>query len=578
MSLDDLLAALSGCDEPELRRVFSHPWIWPRDAGEADGLSARGLAEPATPAPGRTLLVSVSDTAARRTLWALGLGTTERTVPFGRDAESARLIAERLVLRDLPVLPDARRALRPDAWRALAIHVDGPGADRALDGDSFGASFLLAAASIALGRGVGARFAASARLLPDGTMGPVGRIGEKAQLVARCALGVDTFYVHSSDVDLARRGISNDRVRVVGVTSARELLELVFPGFDAIHSLPAPWRGMDAARAAAEHLFSVAVGRGTSLFASKPLARLADLLVVHLGSDPLAGRAAFARQVFARHAAIDAPLTPLTDAEASSLPEPLRLAVTAHVVQAAADTWDGIDDALALGAANLPVRLTACHADHLKLRGAMGRAFAHAKRYPTAADWLEETVDAWFRLLLPAEASYALCELARVRGILRDAPGLERAEALVERAAADPAMSLDSLGFMALALGRAWTLSGQPGRGLARLDESSLGAEVTRADVQATRHRWKAIALEALGLSEQARQERASFEEARAKDGGMEPLDAAMLALERTVGSGADPMPAVERVRAARPRMVQVLGAGLDGSALAECLVREYPY
>ncbi len=572
MSFVGRLESLRELDRFEAQRVLAQRSFWPVDE-RLVRLALTIRQAPPYPAPGSTLLVSVSDTAERKTLWVLERVAHADGCPFRNRALAAQRIAERLVARDLLLFGPAGDPLASGAWCARPHWVEGVGHDVALDGESIGASFLLASASLALGVPVPPTVAASSSLAPDGTLGAVGRIVEKVAFIDESALGVTTLFVHASQRDHAREGLRSGRVEVVGVTTGSELLRWVFPGLKE-RSLPEAWQAPEAARGAAERLFALALVPTGSLLAWRQLARAADLLAIQLGSDDSAGRkAAFVREIFRRHAGDPGPLSDLPPADTDALPLPLRLNISAHLVQAAADSWSGIDAAVDKARRVLPARLTDCHAEHLKVRGAIGRALSHARRYDEAGPWLEATVEAWLGLYEPRHASHALSEAIRVRGILRDRGALERLEAIAGQLVSDPDVSLDSLAYLSLGLGRAYVLAGDALRGRHHLDASPLAAEVTRDDVRRCRKRWLANAADAADERESAARLRESL-----LDTTGEPVDDAMIKLDEVLIRGVDPTLILDEVRERAPHLVATLGSGTQGHELALRLVREYPY
>ena len=151
--------------------------------------------------------------------------------------------------------------------------------------------------------------------------------------------------------------------------------------------------------------------------------------------------------------------------------------------------------------------------------GAVGRALAGLERYADATDTLRRAVRGWLELGRVADASYALCELLRVEGILATDDDAEiraaargRLEATVNEHALvlleDPEVSRASAAFVQAGVERALLLAGDAPTSLAfeaRTTTEPIDwlAEVPR-HLAITRGRWRARALEAVGQHDEA--------------------------------------------------------------------------
>jgi hypothetical protein len=165
-----------------------------------------------------------------------------------------------------------------------------------------------------------------------------------------------------------------------------------------------------------------------------------------------------------------------------------RLAVLAHVVQSAADGDAGLAARYARRAEK-KVRAAAASDASLRLQGATARAFASFGDYEAAASHLEAALEGWRRVGEFANASYALSELLRLRGIGRDLPAVERLGTSVAffRSAGPDTVSRV---FVGLAFGRALIQAGALDQGSAQL---SAGRDEWKAAPQhaaAARRRW----------------------------------------------------------------------------------------
>lgn len=552
---------------PGAAYALSTPWCWPADATLAADALAMGYAAPSPLGVGEVLLVSVA--AEREALWRLSWDQHRRPEgrPFRGDAEGALDEAAALATAVAPHL-HSLRMLGERPRSATQVLKRGRGADEALDGASFGLPMLLALCSRLTERVVPARFAASAVLRPDGTLGRVGGLDRKLALLADGALGVDTVLVAAEQLDEAR-GLLVDSpwLAAVGAATARGAVDVVFAG--AREAPPGAWAGQRAAQVTGELL--ALCSRGGQVTEWRAVERSARWLqAASPPGSPQHVRATFARQVAERHANGHGFEIPWDDAIDAGRDR----AKAAHVVQAAADAGSP-SLAVFLGRA----RALLCdppEGDDLRLLGAVGRGLAAMRRYREAGEALERATDAWIELGDRGECSRPLAEWLRAAALASDSASWERAaqQGREHLDATEPA-DIGAL-FVRYALGRGLCTRGRAGEALAVLDGAAWLA--APAFLARSRARWRSRCLHALGRADEAATERAAIGAATDDDGGV-AVEARFVALDVALERGEDCEAAVAAVRGASPQGIGWLtDATLTTTEQARRLADEYAY
>lgn len=574
MHLNALLAlpAASWVATRQRAEALAHPGCWPHDPALDALARAHGHAPPAPPAVGTALLVAVAP--GRSTLFALrrAVYPSALACPQGPHLLAALRLAEALAPATLPLLVPDAAAKREGAWEVVRVYCAGGGESLGADGASFGLAMLLAVASEWLDTPVPADLVALAALDPTGRTAVVNHLDQKLTLLRGSALGVRRVLVATAQRDEALRHAGP--LEVVAVDDAVEALGVAFTGLAS--RLRARWERPDAAEQAAEALLKLALipPRNKTLH-WWALVDCAAHLCDALHDRPVAlERAAFARAIAARHAGDAGPLPWPSAALLAGLSPSRRMRCVAQGVQAAADA--GHADVRARAAEALAV-LDAQEGhtvEALELRGAVGRALAAVRAYPEARDTLQAAVEGWWALDAEVNASFALCELVRVCGLLDDRDGLDHALRRVRTYASDHPQETLALAFLRLAEGRALVHTGRPAEALAVLHP--LDAQVLPAHLRAAALRWQANAHAALGAREAARALRESLAAMHTVVGA-----AALAALDAALDADADAATLaarVEALEALRPQGLHgLLGPGTPHERAAR-IAREYPY
>lgn len=175
--------------------------------------------------------------------------------------------------------------------------------------------------------------------------------------------------------------------------------------------------------------------------------------------------------------------------------------LASHVVQSASDGDMTAIPAYAARAAALDGVDT--RLEGLKLQGAVGRARAAIGDFEGASALLRATLSRWLERD-PAQASYALCELLRVEGVLGrggSVAALRDREVRAQLSAADST----TRAYVSLALGRALAQTGDPRGGLELLEGELFDGDVPQ-HVKDAALRWRAVAARALGDVQRARE------------------------------------------------------------------------
>ncbi len=552
---------------PGVAHALSTPWCWPTDPTLAAHALAMGYAAPPRSGVGEVLLVSVA--AEREALWRLSWDARRRPDgrPFRGEAERAIDEAAALATAVAPHL-HSLRVLGERPRGATQVFKRGKGADEALDGASYGLSMLLALCSQLTERAVPARFAASAVLRPDGTLGRVGGLDRKLALLADGALGVDTVLVAAEQLDEAR-ALLVDRpwLAVVGVASARGAVDAVFAG--AREAPPAAWTGPRAAQVTSELL--ALCSRGGEVREWRAVERSARWLqAASAPGSPQHVRATFARQVAERHAngrGFEIPWDDAIDAGRDR-------AKAAHVVQAAADAGSP-----SLAGFVDHARVLLCdppEGDDLRLLGAVGRALSAMRRYGEAGEALARASGAWLELGDRGECSRPLAEWLRAAALADDPASWQRAaQQGREHLDATEPSDIGAL-FVRYALGRGLCTRGETREALAVLDGAAWLA--APAFLARSRARWRSRCLHALGRADEAAAERTAIE-ASTDDDGTAAVEARFVALDIALEQGKGCETEVASVRSASPQGIGwLIDASLTTTEQARRLADEYPY
>ncbi len=556
---------------PSAEHGLATPWCWPHDPTLAEAAVHLGHCPPSDPGVGEALLVSVAAHDARSALWRLTWTARSHpeTVPFRGTALVSLADASALATRVAPHLHTLSPTQRTPVG-ATQVFKRGGGADAALDDASFGLAMLLAAVSSLTERPVPARFAATAALRDDGTLGRVAGLDRKLALLADAALGVDTVLVAAAQRDEAETLLAQhgSALRVVGASSAAEAVGRVFAG---AHEAPPPSWGDDAhARLVIEHLFDLC-REGGAVREWGAVHRSAAWLAGRFAAETKAGfRARFAEKVARRHAQGDGVEIPWEEFVRDRDRDARVMA--AHVVQAGADAGSDalpayVDRARAL------IDSVAAEPDELELLGAIGRALAAMRRYDEAAVTLRHAALAWLDGTRWEEASYPLGEWLRAAALADDrAAWAEASQAAAAYLARDGHAGLGAY-FVRAALARGHALRGDARAALDALD----GPAWTGAPdwLWRSTRRWRALALEGCGRAEAAAALRAEL--LAEGDGGL--VEACFAALDAALTCGDDPTAALRAVRDARPHGVRwLLDDALPAAEQARRLAREYGY
>jgi hypothetical protein len=457
-SLSALLArdALSVFERREVAAALRHPWLWPLDPRLEARAREFGLTRPTAAPPGEVLLLSFSHGAPPRG----GLARLTRTpgtfggeLTLGRSALSALQLSFGLVTRDLPQLVRPEALTRREVWSGALLH-GGPRNLRTLEGESFGLSFALSAASLLTDVPLSCELAASAVVRPDGTLAPVEGLAAKVRVLRANALGVCRLLVAGAQVEEAREACAGELV-VEGYATLGEALEAVLPGLG--ETTPQAWRTPGVARAVARQLFQLILRPQKPMLGWGGVVRAAESLLEALPADDREHQrlVAFTGEVARRHQGLRAPLPWPDDDALARAQAPVRLTLLAHVVQAATDAGAS-DLALQLERVRaLAPGIRDCEQGGLALWGSIGRGLARLRRYDEAAALLEEVLQAWLDALIPERSTFALCELLRVQAIRRDAAALVRLEAQVEEVLAAPMLEETARAYVQHSLARA---------------------------------------------------------------------------------------------------------------------------
>lgn len=545
VGVNDLRAWLSSptlgtMERGKLTRALGLPECWPRS------MTSAVTRFPPRPTSAIGDVVVVAAHLPHAALWRIrpqGFGAHSTGLREGclRSIRTARLVA----LRDLAVLLDARPFQADQAWAAECFYrtadcvdLDGP-----LDGRSFELAICLATASQALGVPLPQPIVASALVEPDGRLSPASELEAKAQAVALGALGVQRFIVaeptqpeHERDLARARAVLDahgRPDVEILVASALHEVIDLVFDLRTRVHGALASSDVASAARVA-EELFELTVRQTVRLASWEGVRSAVSTLCGRSDLDPIvAEKAKIAFAIAARNEQHPQPLDWPSEAVFAAIPaRSRRVELAAHAIQSAASRGDrkAVRECLGRARKHKLLQLDAPSPCDLKAMGAIGRALAGIGRFGAAAGWLEAALRGWLAEGEPFNASFALCELLRVRAV-RD----ERAhvEALCSdellRVLADPLLDPVSRAYLHVAVGQARVLLGHADLALKALDPAVLEWELAPMHVKRARLRWLARAADSI--------DPAAAAAARLELGVVDDADAALSRVDAALAS-----------------------------------------
>ena len=424
--------------------LLAGPWLWPAEDDAERMAEARrlsGAAGPANLQPGAVLLLAV--TGGNPSLWKLVFGRGPESlhdVDFEATTRTYWADMAGVVSRTLPVLWSELEPIRRQVPRAVCLEFAPRQTDRVvlpperLEGESFGVSFYLAAASLALKRGLRADVAASAAIDDAGEVHPIDDDGLKAkiELLAAAAPRVRRILVAHENAAAAREA-AGGRIEVVPVANGVEALREGFAE-DLVTSLVAA--GSDARRRdeLVDAFFELALSRRDAVPDWTPVRTAAKIaLDSWAGLDP-AGRARleFAEAVAARHESNEGEFPWPDDAVLDGLPRDRKDNVLAHVVQQSAD--NAVPPSKDAEARVRP--LIGAKGDRskaqLRLVGALGRLLAVTGRPSDGLALQREAAEEFAALGADGllEISFPLSAWYRLAGMLDDGAAFDDAETL----------------------------------------------------------------------------------------------------------------------------------------------------
>ena len=561
------------CARQYLRGALSTPWCFPADGSRDAAL--RLVSAPPVPTAGQSLLVSVSGSGDRSSLWVFRPATLgkEACKPLGETARAALASAQRVVLRDLPFLT-ADEPWKGFSWEAAHLWTEGDGLDEVVDGPSYGLSMALALASAALDVPVAGDLAASAEVRPDGSLESVGSLDRKIETLVHSAPGVRRLIVCAEQAPEAKAAVTShgSDLEVVGVNAVADAFCHAFPTLeDEMHRR---FEVRAVAEACAHRLFFLTVG-GAPLPSWVGVERAARLLLSHLPKDSEAWlRAWRAQHVAARHAGKRDVRLPWPDEPTfRSLVRGVRQRYLAHVVQSGTDgNAPDLAEIVGRAEAEIPSPSECCDVD-LELLGAVARAHAARRRYPEALTCTNKAIVAWIEIGQADEASHALCEHLRILGILRRADELvgSTVSGWVREVDQNPRTTEISRGFLWVGLARALLNAGAFEAARDALDRAPASVP---DHLRHARDRAFAGCLDGVGRRVEA--DRCREQVRCGTDVGAHHW---LMDLDVALRDGGDVSPALEALRSNSPQGI----AGLWDQALsprdqARRIATEYPY
>lgn len=479
-------------------------WGWPVAPFLVERARAHATGSERRPDIGETLLVSVGVEA----LWHLRNIRVPSALELRGAAAASALLSRRLVTRDLPLYDDPSRLHRGLSFHAEPFFIDPASTPpAALDGGSFGLSLSLATASDVLRLPLPSDLAASGVLQADGTIAPVEGLARKVALILGEAPGIRRFLVPVSQAEeagaaveqaLSDLGLSSDDgwLSIEPVGTFQEAFERAFP--DAIQQLRERWRDPAVASRLADQLHRVALFDSPVVLGWSAIHTCAGELTRRLDDARDRKRLALVEAIARRHDGHKEPHPWPEEDELSSEHRAVRLRHLAQVVQSEAEGGNAPGAAADRARSYIRLRPERASEDAVLL-GAIGRALGAAERDEDAIEALREAVSTWQDIGSPFDSTHAICELLRLLGIAgRAAEVAEIVERDVPPIESDWRTSDKSLGFVRVAVGRAYLQLGRANDALRELSDTPEGRALPLI-AEAGRLRWLARAHDALG-------------------------------------------------------------------------------
>jgi hypothetical protein len=390
--------------------------------------------------PGQVLLVSIEKDDTGASLWCFPAAEGDRNAVGFKpqsDASRAWTAAQGAVSASLPVLWSSlggARRLRPSAIRlgqvARESRGDFSGAParppQVLDGPSFGLSFALSAASLALDRSVQPHVAASAGIDGQGRVKPVGQITEKVAVLSHLARAVSLLIVAPEEEEEARAAAVRypGRLEIEAAATVGDAAEIAIGDLAMIFAELG--RGPNRSELIAELQWLASGPRGEFVHWTAVAGAARRALEWRGLSEDEEWSLQFVLGVAERH-----------DTNRGALPDParlrhvankeLRLAMMAHYVQQLADTASSDPDVEAHAHAEIPSPGEREHG-HVRLLGALGRLLSSRGQLRPALELQTEAAGWWAESHARPEISYPLSQCYWLSGALDSTSHFETAE------------------------------------------------------------------------------------------------------------------------------------------------------
>ena len=562
----------AGTPRCDFELALAQPWCRPSGYGEISG-NGPAVISPAGSGVGVVAAVTAQE-HVRATLLRIDLvsgrtnGDSDLEIALDRRQVETAGAAVSIATQCVPFVLAPRALDR--RWRAVARIVAsvGQGRDAAAEGPSLTLPLVLAGASLLLDLPLPCDFVATGEVKtenPGLELESVGFIREKMCVIADAALGVSRVLVPWEEREAAAAALqewgAHERVKVVGVRTAKEALEVVFGGKDRLRQL-----AEDAIRARTAEFVEQLIGLAwrahvPTLRNWRPVGEAARVAAGALpdGATKLREQARLAAAIAARHAddgdlLIEWPSDESLDVFNKSLvPELL-----AQIVASAAAAANGHEEEYVQRAASRISAHPDRSAEELKLAGAIGRTLAAVGHYDQALRWLREAIEGWRHRHQPAAASFPLCEYARVVALISDDP--RRALGRVAEEFVTIRQDLDEVSerWLDVAMGRAYVLAGDPVSAAAALGRLDDPGWAVRGDLGAARLRWLARCSD-VTLADMCH--------ARLVQSFSDTEAAALAALDRALRDQEDAAPVVAALRARPgigPRVVRLEALARD--------------
>jgi|GEM_PF-2057352 len=322
---------------------------------------------------------------------------------------------------------------------------------QAVDGFSFGLSFVLAIASKLWNIPLPVDVAALGAVGPDGSVRSVMDVALKTRALIKKAPSVRRVLVSLEDADEARAVANGSTVEIVPVTHVREVLQIVFKDKPQ-KTLMRALRSKDKRHTIVRNLFDLTCSGLDTPIDWGAVANACRLLLENANlSEKERFEVGFAGAVAMRHKSNTGNMPVPSDTLLDSYPLPIQVKIVAHIVQHCADTGMPEFERVQSLVRRYLVRGKKAFLEHLRLLGAWGRLLSVCGSPKEAMQCEIESAQGFLELMELSEISRPLSSAFRLCGALQQKKTYLRLKKMKETVLNIGSLDEVSLGFLEVA-------------------------------------------------------------------------------------------------------------------------------